>query len=140
MLSSSHVRSSPAKLGGQITLMMMLVALPARSDEAAPLMTGQQLLKLAAAPAKVSGTFDMTPAQYLDSERVRLYVEGVHDITADRLWCRDKRYPASPGVVYEAALAGLRAMNLEKLKGNAAELIVGVWSRRWPCQRTGSGS
>jgi hypothetical protein len=113
-------------------------SLGAQGAEVAALMNGKQLLSLTVVPSHVRGSFDMTPEQYLNSERARLYIDGIHDSTMNRRWCPSKHHPAAPGVMQEAVVTALRAMTPTTLTRNAAELVTEVWAQRWPCKHIGS--
>lgn len=116
---------------------LLLAAAPACAQpaHAVPWVSGAQLLELLSVPPGVSGTLAMSQKQYLDAERARLYVEGVHDRTlaSGPAWCPSVQYPPKPDVMHEAVLVGLRKLTPVQLKRSAAELVVEIWSARWPC-------
>lgn len=97
-------------------------------------MTGQALLALLTFPSSVKGGLDMSDAQFLDAERARLYIEGVHDNSAGKAWCYNTVNPPGPDAVHDAVVMGLRSMAPAQLKRNAADLIVEIWQNRWPCR------
>jgi hypothetical protein len=110
---------------------LLTAAQPVR---ATPWMTGEGLLELATYPPGAKNNFDLTPKQYLDAERARLYIEGVHDNSEGKSsWCYRKGYQPKPDVMREAVEMGLRKLPPEQLKRNAADLIVEIWGQRWPC-------
>lgn len=114
------------------------ISVSAQPTSAPVWMTGTQLLALLTFPAHIKGNLDMSPAQYLDAERARLYIEGVHDLSAGKSWCYSRMYPPAPDTVRDAVVMGLRSLPPEQLRRNAAELMVDIWRKRWPCGRAGS--
>jgi hypothetical protein len=112
----------------------MVAALPCHAQQPnKSWMTGARLLAMMTFPPSVKGNFDMTPEQYTDSERAGSYIEGVHDMSAGRSWCNNERYPANPDTLRDAVVIGLRTLPPEQLKRSAADLIVEIWGKRWPC-------
>lgn len=121
-----------------LILLGLAVAAPcgAQPVTVAPWMTGARLVEMVSFPPTAKGNFDLTREQYLDAERVRLYIEGVHDATEGKDWCYSERYRPGPDALREQAEMGLRALakrDPDRLKRNAAELIVEVWREKWPC-------
>ncbi len=110
-----------------------LDALPAAASPAPIAMTGSMLLELITFPPDVHSTFDLSPGQYLDLERGYKYLDGVRGATAGKSWCYSKQYPAKPDTMYGAAIDGLKQLPAAQLKRKAADLIVDIWSKRWPC-------
>lgn len=101
---------------------------------ATPWMTGKELLTLVTYPPDAKNNFDLNAKRYLDAERARLYIEGVHDISEGKsFWCLKKGHMPKPDVMREAVEIGLRQLPAEQLRRNAADLIVEIWGRRWPC-------
>ncbi|MFL6672405.1 MAG: Rap1a/Tai family immunity protein [Massilia sp.] len=98
-----------------------------------PWMTGERLVQLTTAAPGAKGNFDLTREQYRDHERVRNYVEGVHDATEGKDWCYSEKYHPGPSALQEDAVWGLRKLPPDQLKRNAADLIVGIWRKKWPC-------
>jgi hypothetical protein len=107
----------------------------AQPAHAVPWVSGAQLLELLTVPAGVPNALSMTPKQYLDAERARLYVEGVHDraLATGPKWCPNAQYPPKPDVMHEAVLIGLRKLPPDQLRRSAADLVIEIWSARWPC-------
>jgi hypothetical protein len=118
-----------------LTLIALAVALSVNSEQAgaAPWMTGERLLELLTYRPGVKGNFDLTPKEYLDAERARLYIEGVHDNSEGKSWCYGTRYQAGPDAMREAVEMALPKLSREQLKRNAADLIIEIWGKRWPC-------
>lgn len=134
-----RVRSNsknPRKLRMHLVLLGLALVLltTTQSVRATPWITGEELLELVTYPPSAKNNFDLTPKQYLDAERARLYIEGVHDYSEGKSsWCYSKGYQPKPDVMREAVEIGLRKLPPEQLKRNAADLIVEIWSKRWPC-------
>lgn len=84
-------------------------------------------------PPDAQGNFDLTRAQYLEAERARYYIEGVHDTTEGISWCFSERYQPGPDALLDDIYAGLRKLSAAQLKRNASDLISEIWARRWPC-------
>lgn len=108
----------------------------------APWMTGARLLGLyAAEPSRaIAGPY----GKYSEAERVAVretvskasaaaYVDGVHDATEGKAWCYSVKASPHPDELQSEALWGLRALPPEQLKRNAADLIVDIWRKKWPC-------
>lgn len=106
---------------------------PARADGGPVYMTGAALLELLDVPAASRG--HLSPAQQANADRAYRYMDGVHDATAGTRWCDNAADPPKPDTLYAAAITGLRALPPPELKRNAAELIVRIWSQRWPCHK-----
>lgn len=100
----------------------------------APWMTGERLLQLVTFRPGVKNNFDLTPAEFVDAERARAYIEGVHDLSEGKSWCYSQRYQPGPDALLDNVYTDLRSLSPAQLKRNAAELIVEIWQRRWPCQ------
>jgi hypothetical protein len=109
-----------------------------------PWMTGERLVKLLGNvdPANVHWTPDSPfrtraiAAEYRDmsnGEFVHGFIQGVHDATEGKEWCWSKRYQPHPDELEADAREALQRMPDAQLKRNAADLIVGVWRKRWPC-------
>lgn len=116
-------------------LLCMAVAFPASAQPAAaiPWMTGERLLRMVTFPPGAKGNFDLTPQQYLEAERARYYIEGVHDTTEGKSWCYSERYQPGPDALLDDIYAGLRKLSAAQLKRNASDLITEIWAKRWPC-------
>jgi hypothetical protein len=69
----------------------------------------------------------------LAKERAEAYVDGVHDATEGRMWCYNAMARPKPTTLHEEILWGLRALPASQLKGNAADLVVEIWRKKWPC-------
>lgn len=105
----------------------------------APWMTGERLATMVRFAPGVRGNFDLSREQYLDAERARLYIEGVHDSSEGKQWCYSERHRPGPDLLRDQAEVGLRELSAEQLKDNAAELIIGIWKSKWPCPTMRAG-
>jgi hypothetical protein len=97
----------------------------------APWMTGEQLLRLISY-ASIQGA--RSPEQDMDSERARLYIDGVHDATEGKTWCYSTRYQPGREALQSDVAAGLRQLRPDQLQRDAANLIIEIWRKKWPCQ------
>ena len=118
----------------------MVVALNAAAQPAneVPWMTGERLLRMVTFPPGAKGNFDLTREQYLDAQRARYYIEGVHDQTEGKSWCYSERYQPGPDALLDNIYAGLRKMSPAQLKRNASYLITEIWAQKWPCAGSAS--
>ncbi|TFW31019.1 Rap1a/Tai family immunity protein [Massilia horti] len=118
-----------------LILLGLAVAVPCFAQPAwdGPWMTGERLLKMVTFRPDVKNNFDLTPEEYLESERARAYINGVHDTTEGRGWCYSQRYHPGPEALLDDVLVGLRKLPPQQLKRNAGDLIVEIWGRKWPC-------
>lgn len=116
-------------------LLCLAVALPAGAQpvSAVPWMTGERLLKMVTFPPGTKGNFDLTREQYLEAQRARYYIEGVHDNSEGKSWCYSERYQPGPDALLDDIYSGLRKLPPARLKRNAADLITEIWATRWPC-------
>lgn len=73
----------------------------------------------------------------MDSERARLYIDGVHDLSEGKSWCYSARYRPGREALQSDVAYWLRQMPPTQLKRNASELIVEIWRKRWPCADRG---
>ena len=89
-------------------------------------------------PPGAMGNFDLTREQYMDKELARLYISGVHDSTEGKSWCFSQKYRPKPDTLQGDIMAALRAMPPDQLRRNAADIIVEVWRKKWPCLPDGS--
>lgn len=99
-----------------------------------PWMTGARLLEMVSYPPETKSGLELSRSQYATAERARLYIEGVHDATEGKAWCYSERYRPGPDALREQVEMALRAMPPAQLQRNAADLIVDVWARHWPCK------
>lgn len=83
--------------------------------------------------AGVKNNFDLTPEEYVNAERARAYIEGVHDLSEGKSWCYSQRYEPGPDALLDDIYVGLHKLPPQLLKGNAADLIVDIWRKKWPC-------
>lgn len=115
----------------------LLVSLPctAQPVSSAPWMTGAQLLRQLTFRPEVKNNFDLTPEEYVEAERARAYVDGVHDMTEGKSWCYSERYHPGPDALMDDVIVGLRKLPVQQLKRSAGDLIAEIWARKWPCQR-----
>lgn len=94
-----------------------------------PWMTGQRLVHLyeARRPGETMG------AEKLREMQAEAYVDGVHDATEGKGWCYSEKYKPKPATIQGHVIWDLRAMSAEQLKRNAADLIVELLQKRYPC-------
>ena len=106
-------------------------------------MTGERLVKLLGNvnAAAVAWTPDSPfrskalAAEYRDmvnGQFVQGYIHALHDATEGKEWCWSQ-YKPKPDTLISAATDSLQRMPDAQLKRNAAELIVEVWRKTWPC-------
>ncbi len=128
-----------------IVLVLNVVPVAAEPAGAQPWMTGERLVKLLgnADPATITMAPDspfqnrVIAAEYLDlsnGQFVRGYIQAVHDATEGRRWCPSKDFKPMPHELELDAQRALQGMSSTQLKRNAADLIVEVWQKAWPCQ------
>ena len=120
-------------------LWTLMVSIPcaAQPVTSAPWMTGEQLLKKVTVRPGVKGNFDLTPDEYIEAERARAYIDGVHDTTEGKAWCYSERYRPGPEALVDNILVGLHKLSPQQLKRNAGDLIVEIWAQKWPCSGRG---
>lgn len=129
-----------------LTIVFMANAVPAAAEPAGaqPWMSGERLVKLLGTtdPATVA----MAPnspfqtravaAEYLDlsnGQFVHGYIQAVHDATEGRQWCPGKDFKPLPHELEQDTRRALQGMSGIQLKRNAADLIVEIWQKIWPC-------
>lgn len=62
------------------------------------------------------------------------YITALHDATEGRAWCYNKKYKIPKGdALSDETRQALFSLSSEQLKRNAAELLVEIWSKKWPC-------
>lgn len=115
-------------------LMFFALAFPsavwAQTVHQAPWMTGERLLALVAFPQPASRSkLDI----YLDEQRAKLYIHGVHDATEGKGWCFGITRHPKPDLLELEAIDGIKALAPDQLKRNAADLLVGIWRVKNPC-------
>lgn len=109
-----------------------------------PWMTGARLVKLLGNVDP--GTVQWTPgdrfpsravaAEFRDlvnGEFVHGYIQAVHDSSEGKAWCWSAKYHPLPHELEAEAREALQRMPDAQLQQNAADLIVEVWRKRWPC-------
>ncbi|MCS0594811.1 Rap1a/Tai family immunity protein [Massilia agri] len=129
-----------------LLIVLIAGAMPAAAQPASvqPWMTGERLVKLLGNvdPSEIT----MTPnspfstravaAEYLDMSNgqfVRGYIQAVHDATEGKQWCPSKGGKPMPHELEDDARRALQQLPGAQLKRNAADLIVEVWQKTWPC-------
>ena len=61
------------------------------------------------------------------------YITALHDATEGRAWCYNKKYKIPKGdALSDETRQALFSLSSEQLKRNAAELLVEIWSAKWP--------
>lgn len=110
----------------------LLMAAPcvAQPISQAPWMTGERLARLisyGSLPGVRSAEKD------LDFERARHYIDGVHDLSEGKFWCYSSGHQPGREALQSDVAVGLKRMPSDQLQRNAAELIVEIWQKRWPC-------
>jgi hypothetical protein len=118
-------------------LLALAVAIPcaAQPVRQVPRMTGEQLVKLFERPSGATSRTGATTVEQLHQYQAEAYINGVHDATEGRDWCYSTKYNPHQDELWAQALWGLRALPPEQLKRSAADLVVEVWRKKWPCGR-----
>jgi hypothetical protein len=130
-------------------ILLAAVALPAAAQPAsvAPWMTGERLIKLFDRTGQEEVKWEnglytrQQLVEHLDrtSEEIgAAYIRGVHDLSEGRSWCWEPNRP-KPDTLEEQAIWGLRALPKDRLKHNAADLIVAIWAAKNPCRAAARG-
>jgi len=130
-----------ALLAISAALALPVVAQPA---DLIPWMTGARLVELLGDvdQAKVHWGPDSPfrsraiAAEYFgmaNREFVHGYIQAVHDATEGKAWCWSEKYKPKPDELEADARLALLRMPDTQLKRNAADLIVEVWRKTWPC-------
>lgn len=127
-------------------LFLLMAAVPGLAQPAAPSaqMTGEALVKLMGNvdPAQVSwspaGPFRTRAiaAEYIDmsnGEFVHGFIQGVHDATQGKAWCPSAKVTPLPHELEANARRALQLLPAAELKRGAADLVVAVWRKSWPC-------
>ena len=115
-------------------MILVALALPlsvsSQTVHQAPWMTGERLLALVAFPQPVSKSkLDI----FLDEQRAKLYIHGVHDATEGKGWCFGITRHPKPDLLEQEAIDGIKGLAPEQLKRNAADLLVDIWRVKNPC-------
>ncbi|MES2325168.1 MAG: Rap1a/Tai family immunity protein [Pseudomonadota bacterium] len=127
-------------------LLAIALVMPASYGQAAsqfPRMTGQHLVKFLGNvdSRNVHWSPDspfrskIIDAEYLDlinREFVSGYIQAVHDSSEGKSWCWQEYKPKPDELAADARHVQQR-MTDDQLKKNAADLIVEVWSKKFPC-------
>lgn len=74
--------------------------------------------------------------EYIDmsnGEFVHGYIQAVHDATEGKEWCEGKKVRPLSHELEDLTRRALQQMPDTQLKGNAADLIVELWAKKWPC-------
>lgn len=122
----------------------------AQSVSRAPWVTGELLLKRLepVSPSAVpwSSSSKMSREELADLhtqtnvEFVQGYIAGLHDATEGKVWCYNVRYQnPKPDTFWDESRWGLHRLTPAQLKGNAADLLAGVWRAKWPCPASADG-
>lgn len=62
------------------------------------------------------------------------YITSLHDATEGRAWCYNTTYQIPKGdALVDASRDVLLSLPAEQLKRNAADLLIELWSAKWPC-------
>lgn len=134
-------------------LLLVLAIAPASPVSAAaapPAMTGERLVKLMGNvdPATVAWSEDSPfrtkaiAAEYMgmaNNQFAQGYIQAVYDAAEGKGWCWDGRYRPKLHELESDARHALQRMPAAELKRNAADLIVGVWNKMWPCPASQKG-
>jgi len=64
---------------------------------------------------------------------VRGFIQGVHDATRGKEWCLGAQVSPLPHEMDADARRTLQRLPAAELRRGAAELIVAVWRKTWPC-------
>jgi hypothetical protein len=110
----------------------VLLAAPcvAQPVSQAPWMTGEKLLRLISY-GSLPGF--QSAEKELDFERARHYIDGVHDLSEGKAWCYSARHQPGREALQSDVTYWLKKVPPDQLQRNAADLIVEIWQRRWPC-------
>jgi hypothetical protein len=119
---------------------LILLALAATTCSAqqvrqAPWMTGADLVKLFEHTSGATSRTSATAVEQLHQYQAEAYLNGVHDATEGKDWCYSTKYSPHQDELWAEALWGLRALPPDQLRRSAAELVVEVWRKKWPCGR-----
>ncbi|MBQ5948270.1 Rap1a/Tai family immunity protein [Massilia sp. ST3] len=119
--------------------------MPSQAQEAStnPWMTGERLVKLMGNvnPAELAWTPESPfpssamAAEYrdmLNGEFVQGYLHALHDASEGKEWCWSRHKP-KPDTLISAATHSLQRMPAHQLERNAADLVIEVWRKTWPC-------
>lgn len=123
---------------------LALAGAPCWADAPAPRMTGERLLNLlapvdpSAIPPDPSGKLSRAELASLRAMRnvefVQGYLAALYDETEGKAWCYNARYKVpKPDTFWDESRWGLHRLAPTELKRNAANLLVEVWSEKWPC-------
>lgn len=128
-----------------LILSWLMTALPADAQPTtiAPWITGERLLKRweQVNPADVTWSSEsVLPSQALVAEHhtmmnyqfVEGYISALHDATEGKAWCYRGQSP-KPDTFLDESRWGLHRLSKSQLKRNAANLLVEIWSEKWPC-------
>jgi hypothetical protein len=70
----------------------------------------------------------------IDAENGRWYIHAVFDAERGRSFCFGKNDRPDDETFYEDVIRDLRALPRDELRRrSAAELIAGIWRKKWPC-------
>lgn len=135
------------------SLLLLIVVVQAQASHAQPIaelpwMTGERLVKFLGNvdPRTVHWTPDSPfrsraiAAEYHDlanGEFVHGYIQATHDASEGKEWCWTQ-YKPKPDELIDDARRSLQRMTDAQLKRNAAELIVEVWRKKFPCPADGT--
>jgi hypothetical protein len=70
----------------------------------------------------------------MNREFVEGYIYAVHDATVGKAWCYSEQHQVpSQEAIWDEAQAGPRRLSSSQLLRNASDLLVEIWSAKWPC-------
>lgn len=127
-----------------LLLAVTLAISAAHAVAPAPRMTGERLLKRlesvdsSSVPWGADSKFSREELAYLHTvtniEFARGYVEALYDATEGKEWCYDGKHKIpKPDTFWDESRWGLYRLSPERLKRNAADLLVEIWREKWPC-------
>ena len=109
----------------------LAVAFPVKAGPARilPRMTGQHIVEVTT--DKPYASAEQARNQYLDEQIALGYIDGVQDASQGKAWCDTGL--VVPHELRDDIILALRRLPPERLKSNAAPLIIEVLSRKFPC-------
>lgn len=109
---------------------LALATSPALSASFSYSVTGEMLVRKFEGPAPHSND-RLKGNDYLDREVARGYISGVKDATEGTAWCARGKF--KPDELDSELVATVKKLPAEKLRGNAAPLVLDVLRAKFPC-------
>lgn len=123
----------------------LLALVPFMQPARAEWMTGEHLLQrwspvnpadISLQPGGILATKQLVAEHrtMMNREYIQGYIEALSDATKGRSWCFNGKYQTpNPETFWDESQWGLRRLPAEQLKRNAADLLVEIWRKKWPC-------